>query len=179
MILQLRRLQAGDEGAFLAAQRAFVDPAFNFALLYHPELPFIEYLERLRQGELSVGLRPGYVPATMLFAFIGKEIAGRISIRHRLNEVLLLHGGHIGFGVVPSYRRQGIATQMLRQVLPISAALGIERALLACTEGNEASRRTIERCGGVFENVYQDPTTGERTLRYWIELRTPAHEPPR
>jgi len=36
-------------------------------------------------------------------------IVGAVNIRHYLNELLLLNGGHIGDGVRPSERRKGIA----------------------------------------------------------------------
>jgi predicted acetyltransferase len=51
---------------------------------------------------------------------------------------------------------------MLRAALPIAHALGIDPALLTCDAGNAASRRVIERCGGVLAE--QD---GE-VLRYWV-----------
>ncbi len=42
--------------------------------------------------------------------------------------------------------------------------LGLERVLVTCEDDNVASARTIERCGGVLEDVRQ----GMR--RYWIDL---------
>jgi predicted acetyltransferase len=46
-------------------------------------------------------------------------------------------------------RRRGHATAMLRQALPIARGLGIDRALVTCDVDNVASRKVIERNGGV------------------------------
>jgi predicted acetyltransferase len=87
----------------------------------------------------------------------------RIAIRHRLTPWLLEQGGHIGYDVRPSARRQGHATAMLRAALPVVAGLGIRRALVTCDHDNVGSRKVIEACGGVFEDRRADK------LRYWIE----------
>jgi predicted acetyltransferase len=47
-------------------------------------------------------------------------------------------------------------------------ALGLDRVLLVCGDGNTASARTIERVGGVLEDVL--PTESGLARRYWIEL---------
>jgi len=60
---------------------------------------------------------PIHVPSTFLFAFDASRIIGRVSIRHELNEFLLRVGGHIGYVVVPEFRRQGYATAILHQLL--------------------------------------------------------------
>lgn len=51
---------------------------------------------------------------------------------------------------------------MPRQALPIVASLGIHRVLVTCDADNLASRRVIERNGGVLEDQ-----RGTK-LRYWI-----------
>lgn len=83
-------------------------------------------------------------------------------MRHELTPWLLEVGGHIGYDVRRSRRRQGHATRMLAAVLPEAARLGIDRALLTCDADNVASRRVIESNGGVLED-----RRGEK-LRYWV-----------
>ncbi len=83
----------------------------------------------------------------------GDRYLGRIAVRHRLNEFLREVGGHIGYDVRPSARRQGHATGMLRAVLPHAHELGIDPALVTCDDDNLASVRVIEACGGVLEDV--------------------------
>lgn len=95
-------------------------------------------------------------------------IVGAVNIRHRLNDRLLLNGGHIGDGVRPSERRKGIATRMIGLALDECRKLGIERVLMVCDKENIASAKSIQRNGGVLENeVIVDGTVEQR---YWIEL---------
>jgi predicted acetyltransferase len=106
----------------------------------------------------EIGLKPyedvdpaQLVPETVLWWAGQDEYLGRISIRHRLNEALLREGGNVGYEVRPSARRRGHATAMLAAALPIAAGLGIDRARVDCEVTNIASRRVIERNGGLLE----------------------------
>src|SRR5690242_3199976 len=96
----------------------------------------------------TVRVRASFV-AAMLWWVDGDEYLGRIAIRHRLTAQLRASGGHIGYDVRPSARRRGHATAMLRAALPVARALGVDSALVTCDAGNVASRRVIERNGGV------------------------------
>ncbi len=93
----------------------------------------------------------GYVPQTVLWWADSDEYLGRINIRHALNRGLLRRGGNIGYEVRPSVRRRGHATAMLAAALPLAGALGIREARIDCDVTNVASRRVIEKNGGVFE----------------------------
>ncbi|MGQ0573496.1 MAG: GNAT family N-acetyltransferase [Pseudonocardia sp.] len=105
---------------------------------------------------------PGSVAQTTLWWVREDEWLGRVAIRHRLTAGLRRHGGHIGYEVRPSARRQGHATAMLRAALPAAADLGIARALLTCDPANGASRKVIEANGGV---LVDEPGP---ELRFWV-----------
>ena len=121
-------------------------------------LPLTRYLQVLAEHARGENLPPNHVPSTFLFAFAASRIVGRVSIRHELNEFLLRVGGHIGYAVVPEFRRQGYATAMLRLSLQIAhETLGIDRVLVTCDDDNVGSIRTIEKNGGVLENVISGP----------------------
>jgi predicted acetyltransferase len=102
------------------------------------------------------------VPSTTLWWVDGDEYLGRLAIRHRLTPRLTNLGGHIGYDVKPSARRQGHATAMLAAALPLARARGIDPALVTCDESNAGSRRVIEANGGVLE----DKRGSE--LRFWV-----------
>jgi predicted acetyltransferase len=108
-----------------------------------------------------------YVPATTFFAVAGDKIVGTIQIRHCLNDYLLGYGGHIGYGVRPSRRRLGYATEMLRLALAKCRELGIERALVTCDNDNIGSMRVILKNGGVLENEVSQKDD-ILLQRYWI-----------
>jgi predicted acetyltransferase len=124
---------------------------------------FAEFVAYLGADTLPDSPRPtGHVPQSTWWLVDGEEYLGRISVRHELTEWLREYGGHIGYEVRPTARREGHATRMLRDVLPHVRALGIDSALLTCDEDNIASRRVIEAAGGVFED-----RRGIK-LRYWV-----------
>jgi predicted acetyltransferase len=90
-----------------------------------------------------------------------------VSVRHALNEALARVGGHIGYAVRPAHRRRGYATEMLRQSLVVARSVGVQRALVTCDDDNVASARTIERCGGVLQDLVRvDGRPAKR--RYWV-----------
>lgn len=110
---------------------------------------FTDYVEELIAGRLEESPRPaGYVPATTLWWTAGPQFLGRLAIRHRLTPTLERRGGHIGYDVRPSARRNGHASAMLQAALPRARALGIDRALITCDTDNVGSRKVIEKNGG-------------------------------
>jgi predicted acetyltransferase len=111
---------------------------------------FAGYVARLLAERTQDGVRSGFVPMTTLWWVDGETVLGRLAIRHRLTPALERAGGHIGYDVRSSARRQGHATAMLSAALPIARTLGITEALITCDDTNVASRRVIERNGGRF-----------------------------
>jgi predicted acetyltransferase len=133
-------------------------------------MPFSRYLEVLAEQERGLNLPPNHVPSTFLFAFVATRIVGRVSIRHSLNASLERVGGHIGYVVVPEFRRLGYATTILRLSIQIAREkLGIDRILMTCDDDNIGSIRTIEKNGGILENVFSGPDLDKPKRRYWID----------
>jgi predicted acetyltransferase len=169
--LVLRKLTASDEERFERAHRATAANDPGFARGFAEGMSFTAYLAHLEDCERGFSLPENHVPSTMYWGFVGPALAGRLMLRHRLNERLLQTGGNIGYVVVPEYRRRGIATTMLELALPLARERGLERVLLTCDEDNLASQRVIEKCGGVFEDTSAVPETGVIQRRYWIALQ--------
>jgi predicted acetyltransferase len=171
MKLILRKLRPLDEKAFFRAMLAWDhDSGFRFFLGYKPEMSFLDYLTLLDKNENGINLPTGIVPDTVLAGFVGDDLVGRLAIRHQLNDFLLKIGGHIGYGVLPEFRKKGYATEMLRQSLPMAKELGIDRALVTCDDTNIGSIKTIEACGGILENKLEQPDAKPLKRRYWITL---------
>ena len=73
-------------------------------------------------------------------------------------------------GIRPSERRKGYAVQSLKLMLEQAKAKNIKKVLIGVHEGNIASWKTVEKCGGVLENTVHVAGDDEAIRRYWIEL---------
>ncbi|MEK3785914.1 GNAT family N-acetyltransferase [Paenibacillus sp. FSL K6-1230] len=99
-----------------------------------------------------------------------QHVLGAVNIRHELGPGMLNRGGHIGYGLCPSARGKGYASEMLRLALIEGAKLGLEKVLLTCDDTNAASFHTIEGQGGQRDSDFREDN-GNLVRRYWIDLR--------
>lgn len=127
------------------------------------------YLARL------AGLRDGSVPSqsgvpvsTYWWVRDDGVMLGVSGLRWRLTSALRERGGHIGFAIRPSARRQGHGVGLLRATLAEAAQGGLNRVLLTCDADNAGSRGVIERCGGVLSDIGETGQPPSRVCRYWI-----------
>ena len=166
--LRLRPVRLADEAVVLEAHDALRAESFEFIIGYREGLSWREFVASLDERRRADELPPPWVPATFLLAEVGETIVGRTSIRHKLNDRLLAVGGHIGYAVLPEHRRRGYMTEILRKSVVIANSYDIAPVLVTCDEDNVPSACTIERCGGVLDDVVENPDGGPRKRRYWI-----------
>lgn len=176
----IRPLALDDLEEARLVQRELAHDGFDFLLALPAPLDDIAprawaaFVDGLSAHEHGHGLPEGWVPETFRVAEVDGVLAGRVSARHTTegSEFLSRYGGHIGYGVRPRFRRQGVATALLRHGLADLAERGVEQALVTCDDGNEGSAATIERCGGVLEEVLDVPMPEHfpsgRLRRYWV-----------
>jgi predicted acetyltransferase len=139
---------------------------FGFEL--EPGIAWGTYLQKLDDRRRGLNLSDDQVPATFLVADVGGAIVGRAQIRHELNDFLEREGGHIGYCVLPGYRRRGYARAILRQSLTIIRATGVDRVLICCDDDNAGSIAVIEGCGGRLDSVFTPGPLRPPIRRYWI-----------
>lgn len=168
-MIRLVRLSAEDRERLFDMMDEWMasgEKVFPYSIRKNDYRDFERYLDELDVREGDAG---GLVPDSTFFALDTDTdtFVGAVNIRHRLNEFLLRYGGHIGDGVRPSRRSEGIGTQMIALALEECRRLGIRRVLMTCDKRNIASARTIQKNGGVLENEVDND--GEIVQRYWID----------
>jgi predicted acetyltransferase len=127
-------------------------------------------IDFLIKNEEGINLPEGRVPdSTHWLVAEDDQIIGVVNIRHGLTEKLLNSGGHIGYGIRPSERRKGYATQLLALALEKTLELGINKVLVVCDATNIASKKTIVNNGGVQDKDYNEQD-GNIINRFWIEV---------
>jgi predicted acetyltransferase len=99
------------------------------------------------------------------------QVLGGIALRHEFTD-FVRWAGHIGFGIRPTARRRGLAAWALGRILDEARALGMDQVLIVCATHNVSSAKTIERVGGVFEEI-RDTEHGP-VRRYWISIGEPS-----
>ena len=132
-------------------------------------MEWIRHSERCRDPRTV----PEHLAPATQYLFVREEdgkIVGMIQIRHCLTPYLEKFGGHIGYSVAPGERRKGYAAQMLNMALSKCRELGMDRVLITCIRGNEGSRRTILKNGGIYESTVYEPDEKVSLERYWIHL---------
>jgi predicted acetyltransferase len=139
--------------------------------LLNSQVKFRQWIEDARdagiRGEAPV--ERDRVPHRVYWWVAGEHYLGRARLNLRLNEELTEFGGHVGYDIRPTARGRGHATALLRATLQIARDAGIASALLTCAPDNHASRRVIERNGGVLQDI-----SPAGRLRYWCQTDQPA-----
>ena len=137
-----------DEEECREAHRVMQAEGFPVGLGFELRMACEVYLSILDKQRAGVDLPEGRVPSTFFVAVVGGRIVGRTSIRHRLTEQLAQEGGHIGFCILPQYRRRGYGSEILTRSLVVAREMGLTSILVTCDESNIGSRKVIEACGG-------------------------------
>lgn len=74
--------------------------------------------------------------------------------------------GCLAFGVRPNERNKGYAGQILSLLIDECKNLGLKEVCISCYEDNIASKKVIEKNGGLFEKEFKN--YGRGALKYWI-----------
>lgn len=129
---------------------------------------FGKFTEKLIAQAKGEGLPEGFVWDSVFWLADGDEFIGRADIRHRLTPLLRETGGHIGYDIRPSKRKQGYGKLILKLALDKAKELGIKDVLVTCDATNIGSKKVIETNGGKFESQVKGESGKPDKLRYWI-----------
>jgi len=167
--LWLRPLRVEDEAKARDAHEAILPEDSQFLLNWTPETTWSSYLDQVRREHRGENLEEGRVRGAFLAAAVDDELVGRASVRFSLNDWLAAWGGHIGYAVLHASRRQGFASEILRQALVVARAEGVDRVVMTCFDDNQASARVIERHEGVLNSTGLSSEWPGRMRRYYVE----------
>ena len=100
------------------------------------------------------------------------KLIGMINIRHHLSPKMLVHGGHIGYGIRPTERRKGYnKINLYLGLLKVLEEFNLDKVMLDCDVKNLGSDKTIQALGGVLERTDIDDYDGALTNVYWINTK--------
>jgi predicted acetyltransferase len=172
----MTRLVLPDE-RYAESYRAFLreldGEQISFSLSY-PAGDFSALVLRLKGLSDGEGLPAGWVPISVFWQILGHEAVGVANVRHGLSDELRIYGGHIGYTIRPSRRRQGLGTSILRLALNEASQLGIQDVLVTCDKENTASARIIIGNGGVLDSESFVESQEAIIQRYWVAAATSA-----
>lgn len=132
------------------------------------------YKEWLNCNKLNRSIKTvqsGFVPAMTFLVYETSEInklVGMVDIRRELNDYLFKYGGNIGYSVGHKFRNMGIATEILKIAIEWCSINQMSKILITCHKDNAASKKVIEKNGGVLDNSLVGDI--ENISRYWILL---------
>ena len=135
------------------------------------------WLEKL-ENDRNMTPNENRVPADTYFLIRERDnrIVGMLNLRRVLNNQLIRFGGHIGYGIRPTERRQGYNLINLYLGLLRCQELGLEEVILDCDDNNLGSYRTMERLGGILINTYYYEDDQCLVRRYVINVNQAIEE---
>ncbi|MFS8045402.1 GNAT family N-acetyltransferase [Rhizobium sp. BR 314] len=135
------------------------------------------FLARTTSGEVVattvLNREPQYF-VTRPFWIWDRSFCGYITLRYLAGTTQLpLHvPGHVGYSVVPWKQGRGYATQALRLLLPIAMEVGFTNISIVCNEDNLASKRVIEKAGGVLCRIGTHASDSPAVSKLFFDLPT-------
>ncbi len=132
---------------------------------------FAAYVQALDKQKESQGLAPDRVASSTFWLLTDdRRIVGTGRLRHWLVPHLEKEGGHIGYDVRLSERRQGYGTILLALTLAKAKDLGLREVIVTCDSDNVGSVRIIEKNNGQALGTVISDQTGKQVNRYRIVL---------
>jgi len=132
---------------------------------------FFAYLRDLESDAKEEDPPSNIVPQTTYWLLRGGEtLIGSCRLRLRLTQPLEHESGHIDYHIRPAEREKGYATQLLELCLERAREKELKHVILICDADNQASRKAIEKNGGILIENTTSRKSGKPILRYRINL---------
>jgi len=135
-------------------------------------LDFNKYVNDFKDHSEGINLPNECIPRfTYWLSDNENNIYGIVRIRKKLNEYFCKFGGNIGYDIIPSFRKKGFGSLILKLALVKIKELNMNKVLITCDSDNIGSKKIIERNGGIFESEIFEDNSKIGKLRYWIYIK--------
>ena len=165
MVIELKRLSCND-GIEIYNMLQEIPKEENGLQNKDNGLTFEEFKEWLiiKQAESEQeGIVDGWkVPSTTYWLYVDGVPVGYGNVRKFLTDALRQAGGHIGYGIAPSFRGKGYGKELLRLLLIEAHKEKIDKILITIHKDNLASQAVARANGGVLTDEKDD------RVYYWI-----------
>lgn len=131
---------------------------------------YYDLLNRLKDRRNGINIASRDVAATVYFIIDNGDIVGTIDLRHILNENYMKRLGHIAYYIKPKKRNKGYASHALSLAIEKYKKNCVDKILITCYSDNIASKRVIEKNGGVLEKEVYDEKSGKNISRYYVDV---------
>lgn len=101
---------------------------------------------------------------------------GSLRLNPENNSELSIYGGHIGYGIIPSKRKQGYGSMFLHLLIKKAACFGLKEIMITCREENIGSSFVIENNFGIFKDIVYDSDNDTNFKRYIIDVDNSINE---
>ena len=131
---------------------------------------YADFLERIKRNMETGNPKYDFAKSSLYFLIDNNEkIVWIEAIRHELNDALRFDAGNIGYGIRPSERRKGYATEGLRLTLEKCKEMGMKKVLLTCDKDNIGSAKAMINNGWIRDSEYKHEWKIKQ--RYRIEIK--------
>ena len=139
---------------------------------------YSDWIDKLNNMSL-IDKENGWGRSNLYMVCFNDQLIGLLNIRYEMNEELQNIYGNIGYGVRPSARNMGFATEILRHALKECKNHGMKKAVLGCVKSNIASSTVMLRCGGqlIKETNGTEYKPGIMKQYYQFRLEDESNEP--
>ena len=165
MVIELKRLSCND-GIEIYNMLQEIPKEENGLQNKANGLTFEEFKEWLiiKQADSEQeGIVDGWkVPSTTYWLYVDGVPVGYGNVRKFLTDALRQAGGHIGYGIAPSFRGKGYGKELLRLLLIEAHNDNIDKILITIHKDNLASQAVARANGGVLTDEKDD------RVYYWI-----------
>ncbi|MFH1947452.1 MAG: GNAT family N-acetyltransferase [Candidatus Magasanikbacteria bacterium] len=127
-----------------------------------------DYIKKTNDYSKGENLPDHWVTSNTYWLVDKGSFVGHVNVRHKLSEQLKKAGGHIGYAIRSSMRKQGYGFKILELALAKAKKINLKKVLITCEDSNTVSQKIIEKNGGQLENTLK--VDGKMIRHYWIKF---------